>query len=75
MHWTSPGLYQQHLAPLDDVATALDKAAGPWTEQRTLPQLFGGHWLAIPSHHEPSPANINIKHWKQIGFTPEQVDN
>jgi ABC-type glycerol-3-phosphate transport system substrate-binding protein len=73
MHWTTPGLYQQHLAPLDDVAAALEKASGPWTESARYLCYLGGHWRAIPSHHEPSPANINVKHWKQIGFEPDQV--
>lgn len=73
LHFMSPGLYKDELAPLDDIAEELGRKYGPWSESARYLCFLDGHWRALPSHHEPTPANINTRYWREIGFEPDEV--
>jgi len=66
-------LYKQNLCILDDIATKLEREYGPWRENGRYLYFLDGHWYAIPYFFYTWPANINVVHWKEIGFEPDQV--
>lgn len=68
-----PALYKESLVELDDIATKLEEKYGPWLEGAKYLNFLDGHWRAIPWSYQSLLANINVKHWRQIGLEPDDV--
>jgi multiple sugar transport system substrate-binding protein len=73
LRFMEPGIYQENLADLSDVARENERQYGPYLDVARYIGFIGGRWVAQPLRYDSAIATINTAHWRKLGYEPDTV--